>query len=136
MAPSTAVSRWSARAWQAKLRRRVRVTSRTVCSNRWEAQVTRTASGRGPPRASFSTFRSISDRNDGVSTTPRPLMMSRIGALPSPGSDASPLSQRQPALVRGQDAELLAVLGDRAPGDRETALLQRLRDLLIGLRLD
>src|SRR6059036_3077812 len=47
----------------------------------------------------------------------------------------SPLPRREPALVRGQDAELLAVLGDRAPGDRETALLQRLRDLLVGLRL-
>src|SRR5262245_65857321 len=52
-----------------------------------------------------------------------------------PGIDALPLARREPALVRGQDPELLAVLGDRAPGDRETALLQRLRDLLVGLRL-
>src|SRR5438093_8983966 len=37
--------------------------------------------------------------------------------------------------MRGQNAELLAVLGHRAPGDRETALLQRLRDFLVGLRL-
>jgi hypothetical protein len=37
--------------------------------------------------------------------------------------------------VRGQDAELLAVLGDRPPRDREAALLQGLGDFLIGLRL-
>src|SRR5678816_536238 len=58
-----------------------------------------------------------------------------ILAFPYHPGGASPLSRRQPALVRGQNPELLAVLGDRAAGDREAALLQRLRDFLIRLRL-
>src|SRR2546422_465672 len=48
---------------------------------------------------------------------------------------ASPLPRRETPLMRGQDAELLAVLGDRATRDRETTLLERLRDFLVGLRL-
>ena len=37
--------------------------------------------------------------------------------------------------MRGQDAELLAVLGDGPPRDREAPLLQGLGDFLVGLRL-
>src|SRR5213594_193767 len=55
------------------------------------------------------------------------------GAVITPRPSALP--GREPALVRGQDAELLAVLGDRPPRDRETPLLQGLGDFLIGLRL-
>src|SRR5262249_62179570 len=45
------------------------------------------------------------------------------------------LAGRQLPLMRRQDAELLAILGDRAPGDRQPALLQAPRDLLVGERL-
>ena len=41
----------------------------------------------------------------------------------------------QPPLMRGQDAELLAVLGHRAPRDGEALPVQRLGDLLVGERL-
>src|SRR5213593_3281761 len=54
---------------------------------------------------------------------------------PAPAAGASPLPRRETPLVRGQDAELLAVLGDRAARDREATLLERLRDFLVGLRL-
>src|SRR5437899_12091363 len=136
MAPSTAVSRWSALAALEKLRRRVRATSRAVRWNRSEPQVTRNSRVGGPTRISFSTFRSTRALNAVVSTTPRPLMMSCMGALSSwLAAGASPLPRRETPLVRGQDAELLAVLGDRAARDRETTLLERLRDFLVGLRL-
>src|SRR5436309_3480720 len=110
--------------------------SATRWTGRSEPQVTRSSSVDGPTRASFSIFRSTRALNAVVSATPRPLMMSCIGALSSwPAAGASPLPWCETPLVRGQDAELLAVLGHRAARDRETTLLERLRDFLVGLRL-
>src|SRR6266571_6486257 len=46
----------------------------------------------------------------------------------------SSLARLQAPLVRWQDAQLLAILGDRAPRDREPSGLQLLRHFLVGER--
>src|SRR5262245_58533041 len=50
-------------------------------------------------------------------------------------SATSALARHQPSLVGRQDAQLLAILGDRPPRDRQRAALEDLCDLLIGQRL-
>src|SRR5262245_10865845 len=79
--------------------------------------------------------------------TTKPMAASAAGAAASltpparwvsdPASRAAPSSaplRLEPPLVRGQHAQLLAVLGHRAPRDGQALLVQGERDFLVGER--
>ena len=53
-------------------------------------------------------------------------------AVQTPASEARRHLLLAPALHRGGDAQRLAVLGDRAPGDVDAVALQLLDDLVVG----
>src|SRR4029450_2611221 len=91
---------------------------------RSRVSITRAPIGWGPRPAAFAPRSWRRARYDAEMVSPRALMRTCM-------AEGSALLGRHPALVRGEDAQLLSVLGHRAARGGESLGVQRLGDVLV-----